>query len=307
MELAVILLRLMQYAAGFVLLGAPLFALYALPPSGEQAAASLGWPRRLLVWSAAILLLSSLAGLLTQTAVVAGSMAEALKPDSLVAVITSMAMGPSSLVRATAAILALVALLTLRPGLRLWILLVPLGVVASASFAWMGHGAATEGPGGIVHLAADITHLLAAAVWFGALVFFAGLAFSGDALSPTSHEALHRALHGFAGVGSAVVAALLASGLINSGFLIGPTGVPRLGGSLYGQLLVVKLLFFVVMLGLAAANRLRHTPRLARASLEDRPRALSALKISLMVEAGAALIILGLVAWLGRLAPISSP
>jgi putative copper resistance protein D len=233
-------------------------------------------------------------------------MTEALKPDSVMAVITSMAMGPSSLVRATAAILALLALLALRPGPRLWVMLVHLGVVASASFAWMGHGAATEGAAGLPHLAADIIHLLAAAVWIGALACFAGLAFDPRISSLAGQEALGRALHGFGGVGSALVAALLASGLVNSGFMIGPAGVAGLGGSLYGLLLIVKLALFMAMLGLAAANRFRHTPRLARAARQDRPAALAALKTSLALETGAAFLVLALVAWLGRLAPISS-
>src|SRR3546814_15811165 len=38
-----------------------------------------------------------------------------------------------------------------------------------SSLAWSGHGAATEGGAGMVHLGADILHLLAAGAWVGAL------------------------------------------------------------------------------------------------------------------------------------------
>src|SRR3546814_7577933 len=41
--------------------------------------------------------------------------------------------------------------------------------IALATLAWTGHGAADEGLLGWVHLGADITHLLAAGIWVGAL------------------------------------------------------------------------------------------------------------------------------------------
>ncbi len=38
-----------------------------------------------------------------------------------------------------------------------------------ASLAWAGHGAATPGPPGDLHLTADFFHLLAAGLWLGTL------------------------------------------------------------------------------------------------------------------------------------------
>ena len=38
-----------------------------------------------------------------------------------------------------------------------------------ASLAWAGHGAATPGAAGDLHLAADVLHLLAAGLWLGTL------------------------------------------------------------------------------------------------------------------------------------------
>jgi len=105
-ETAVVLLRWAQYGASFVLAGGALFALYALPAAGPFSAEGLGWPRRLLTSSAAALLLASLAGLLSQTAVVAGSLSAAFDPATLVSVLTEMAMGLSSLARAAAAAIA---------------------------------------------------------------------------------------------------------------------------------------------------------------------------------------------------------
>ncbi len=306
METGVVLLRWAQYAASFVLMGGALFAIYALPASGPASAATSGWPRRLLAGAAALLVLASIAGLLLQTAVVAGSLGAALDPSTLVSVLTEMAMGAASLVRALAAALALVLLLVLRPGRGAWIGVAVLGAAATASMAWMGHGAATEGAAGGLHLLADIVHLAGAAVWIGALAFFVILA-SDQRHDEDRRAAFHAALAGFSGLGSGLVAALVASGLVNSWFLVGPSGWPMLAETTYGRLLVFKLVLFATMVALAAANRFRLTPAL-RAALADPAEAgeaIGALRRSLLLEFGVSLAVLGLVAWLGRLAPIT--
>src|SRR3546814_8694451 len=85
-----------------------------------------------------------------------------------------------------------------------------------SSLAWSGHGAATEGGAGMVHLGADILHLLAAGAWVGAL---AALLLMASRASPTDDavyvRALHRALDGFAGVGTAIVGLIVVTGFVN--------------------------------------------------------------------------------------------
>jgi len=307
METAVVLLRWAQYMTSFVVTGGALFALYALPAGGPSSAVALGWPRRLLGGSAALLVLASGLGLLLQTAVVAGSLAAALDPSTLASVITEMAMGAASLVRAAAAALALAVLLLAPQGRIGWIAAAALGGVATASMAWMGHGAATEGLAGGVHLLADLAHLAAAAVWIGALIFFVGLA-SDRRRDADRTAAFHAALAGFSSVGSGLVAVLVASGLVNSWFLVGPSGWPALAETAYGRLLLLKLVLFAAMVALAAANRFRLTPAL-RTALADPTRtdsAVVALRRSLWLELGAALAVVALVAWLGRLAPVTA-
>jgi putative copper resistance protein D len=203
--------------------------------------------------------------------------------------------------------MALAAFATLRPGRGLWWTCAGLGAVACASFAWMGHGAATAGSPGLLHLAADILHALATGAWIGALVVFFGL-LRRSAQDAGLDRVLYKALHDFSGVGSALVATLVATGLVNSWFLVGPTRLSGLWATPYGQLLSLKLALFAGMLGLAAANRFRHTPALGLALDGPRPRdpALKALRRSLAWESGLALAVLGLVAWLGTLAPISA-
>jgi hypothetical protein len=65
-----------------------------------------------------------------------------------------------------------------------------------------------------------------------------------------------------------------------------------------------QILLFVAMPGLAAANRYRITPRLERSiDRGDTGAAVKALRNSLVLETGDALLILLLVAWLGVLSP----
>jgi len=114
----------------------------------------------------------------------------------------------------------------------------------------------------------------------------------------------HRALEGFSLVGTVIVALIVASGLVNSYMLVGPAHVLSLPSTLYGQLLIAKLVLFGVMLALAAANRFRLTPALDQAIKENGTMtAITLLRRSLIFEASAALLILGLVAWLGTLEP----
>src|SRR3546814_11704396 len=68
-----------------------------------------------------------------------------------------------------------------------------------------------------------------------------------------------RALAGFAGAGTLLVALIVLSGLVNGLILVGFDNVGELGTSLYGQLLVIKLVLFGGMLVLAASNRFRLT------------------------------------------------
>jgi putative copper resistance protein D len=120
LEPAVIVLRLLQFAGATVLFGSSLFLLYALPHEGIGSGAKLNWPRPLLAWAAGGVLVASVVGLLAQTSILAGSIGEGMKPASLSAVITTMSMGPSTLVRAGAAALALLVLAVGGRGRGTW-------------------------------------------------------------------------------------------------------------------------------------------------------------------------------------------
>ena len=307
MDAAIILTRIAQYIAAATLFGTPLFLIYAPVSAASTPGAPRAWARPLAGGAALVVLLGAAVYLCAQTAMMTGDAAAATDPEMLAGVLTDSAMGFAVLARLGAAMLALVAALVLKPDRPLWFLLTGLGAVALLSFAWTGHGAATEGVGGWVHLIADLLHLLAAGVWIGALVAFAILLARPAHGDAPDANALHRALAGFSGLGSAVVAIILATGLVNSWFLVGPTRLAGLFNTPYGLLLLLKLAAFGGMVLLAARNRFAHTPALGRALAGGAVEpSLRALRTSVALETAAGLAVLVLVAILGMLEPISA-
>ncbi len=302
LEVAVIALRWLQYSGAVVLLGTPLFLLYSFRAPDNP---NLVWARPTLIVAATVVALGSLAALVAQTAVMAGSLSEALKPASLSFMVTGMGLGMAMVARAIVAALALVAIVALKPGRLLWTMLAMVGVIVSASFAWSGHGAATEGPGGLWHLAAAIIHAVSAAVWLGALAALTMLLLRRTA---PDDPAIHRALRDFAGLGTLAVVLLVLSGLGNSWFMVGPARIAGLGTSLYGQLLIAKLGLFALMLVLAAGNRFRLTPALGSvlAGGEDPWAALQRLRRSVVAETLVGAVLIAVVAIMGTLAPPSA-
>lgn len=180
--------------------------------------------------------------------------------------------------------------------------------VALATLAWAGHGAMDEGAVGWVHLGADILHLLAGGAWAGALLGLVLLVARPAGRVDAAHLTLtHRALHGFGLVGTIMVGTIAVTGIVNAWLLVGVANLPNLAATVYGQLLIAKLVLFGAMLTLASFNRFRLTPAFERSiTAVDHHGALRGLRRSLAVEASCAVAILALVAWLGTLEPPAS-
>ncbi len=297
MEPAIVLARLAAFVAGAALFGAPLFVIY----NGRTEGAQPRLLRPVLLGASLAFLLAADIALIAQTGQMAGDLSQGLDAATLHDVLTTSAFGHSIVARAAAGFVALVLLLRLGPGRRYWRTLAGLGAIGLGALAWDGHGAADPGVAGWVHTAADVIHLLAAGVWLGALLCL-GLLLTTGAPPGTQHEALK----GFSGIGSVVVAALLASGLINTWFLVGPQHLDGLVSTTWGRLLLGKLVLVAAMLGLAAFNRWKLTPRLEGSLALDPGAALKALRRSVGLESALGLLVLGLVAVLGVQPPPAS-
>lgn len=207
--------------------------------------------------------------------------------------VAGTAVGRAFLVR-TSALVVMAALCLGSPARTGW-QLAP-GALALASLAWSGHAAAGEGAMALPRLAADVAHLLSAAIWFGALVlFFASLR------SPAADlKAAARPLERFAGLGSILVGLLVLTGLVNLGFIAPPDTWSGLLATTYGTLLAVKLGLFAAMLTLATLNRFVLVPGLRG---QGAASALTRLQLAIGTEFCAALAILFIVARLGLLDP----
>ncbi|WP_458131571.1 copper homeostasis membrane protein CopD [Pseudomonas sp. R3-41] len=173
------------------------------------------------------------------------------------------------------------------------------GAVALATLAWAGHGAMDEGTRRNWHFITDFMHLWAAGGWIGALAAFALLLRQAE----PQLAVLARTLIGFETAGAVIVVVISVTGVVNYLFIVGPSIVGVLD-SLYGQLLALKLILFTAMLVFAALNRFHLSPLLESARQSgEHGVAVKALRRSMVLEFSVAVVILGLVAWLGTLSP----
>jgi copper resistance protein D len=304
--------RTLHFAATLSLAGTVAFwSLVALPAfsggrAGPDAAARL-WPRlaRLAWMSLALALLSGAGWLVIEAPLMSGqSFSAALSHGVVGIVLTRTRFGEDWLLRLAVAVV-LAGCLLIPPGRRrrAWSGITLAGVAALlGSLAWSGHGAATPGRIGMLHLAADIVHLLAAGAWVGGLVPLAMLMAQAQAAGGAVAVA-RAAARRFSTLGLASVLTLLASGIVNTWVLVG--GLPPLVGTAYGRLLLVKVALFAAMVAIAAVNRQRLAPRLdgERTGRQPAHAAIRQLRRNALGEAGLGLLVVATVGVLGTLPP----
>jgi len=305
-EWLVIAARFALYGDLALLFGVPLFGLYGLRGAERHHIGLLPLRPLTAVLAIAGIALSAI-GFIAMAATMAGTDLLQVESSTLAMLLGQTSVGTALLIRmAVLAVCLLASLLLPRHSIAVLGTISVAAGIGLSSLAWSGHGAATEGGAGLMHLGADILHLLAAGAWVGALfsLLFLAAASKDNALTVRT---LHRALDGFAGVGTIIVALIVVTGLVNGLFLVGIDNVIRAASGLWGQLMLAKIVLFLGMLAMAAANRFRLTPSLQRAiQRRDHAHALSILRRSLALETTMAIIVLALVAWLGTLEPVSA-
>jgi copper resistance protein D len=171
-----------------------------------------------------------------------------------------------------------------------------LGALLMGSLAWSGHAGGTPGAAGVIHRGSDFLHLVAAAAWWGGLLPLALiLRLARGSADPTGADVARTATFRFSTLGLVSVGTLLATGVVNTWALVGNVGA--FVETPYGQLLLVKVGLFAVMVGVAAINRLRLAPKLPDAN------ASRSLQRNALVEFALGLIIIAIVGALGTLPP----
>ena len=270
-ETLLVAARFVHFASTIALAGCLCFAAAIAPTRWLDAA----WRR--VAWAALpIIALSGALWFIAQAARMSdGPIADALRPELLSTVLWHTQFGPVFALRLgpvrasrAGALLAHGAGAVDRAG----------AVGASPRLARLGGSrGGRKGRDHLIHLAADIVHLLAAGAWLGglpmlALLFHRALA----AATADAHDVAREATRRFSVMGLIAVAALLATGIVNTWYLAG--SLPALVGTDYGRWLLLKIALFGAMVATAAVNRQVLTPRLALESNDPvRPKARMAL------------------------------
>ena len=303
-----IVIRLGLYLSLMLLMGLAAFPLYALRDEERNEGRIITLKKALIGWGIVATILS-LFGFQALVAGMMGTSLFALDWETSRPILMETSIGTAWLVRMAALAGVFLAALTIKrsDAQRLFAIVVT-SAIALGTLVWTGHAGATEETLGDVHKASDLLHMSAAAIWLGGIAaFLKMLQDPGDRLWGDRLFVAHRALDSFARVGAVCVAVIVITGLINGQILVGFSNITALFNTAYGQVLVLKVLLVGVMLIFAAKNRWRLTPNLAASLAEGNTTiAVAALRTSLLIEAAAAIAVLGLVAWLGTLEPTAS-
>lgn len=297
-------LRFALYIDLMLLFGLALFGLYSLKGKERADGAVLNFGS-LLGGTALTGILLSMAAMLHMAKTMSGmSSVMELHHHILQMMLMDTDVGLTWMARiASLTVAVIAATLTRRaPALSLWLVTL-CGAIALATLAWTGHGAMDEGSRRYLHFTSDIVHLLGAGSWLGALAAFALLLRSTHLTGDLQIRLLARTLTGFESAGTLIVATLAITGIVNYLMVVGPA-FETLTSSTYGALLSLKVFLFAGMLVFAAVNRFHLSPLLERSIQTDTHIvAINALRRSMILELSVAVIIMGLVAWLGTLSP----
>lgn len=307
--------RLLHYAASASLEGTFVFWCLIAWPAFRRTQAPQEFQTRLdrgliaLAWVSLLVALASGAGWLV---IVASNMSGTplsgvLQGGVVGIVLTQTRFGQAWTIRAALLVVIAVCLIVqarTRKHAAGWV-----GLLAAAAFivglAWAGHGAATEDvPFDAIHLPADILHLLAAGAWLGGLLPLVLLLAQAWRNSTSQDVAIARAASmRFSVLGLSSVGTLLVTGVVNTWFLAG--SVPALLGTLYGQLLLLKIALFLTMIAVASVNQQRLVPCLAdvKSDVTLCLQAIRQLRLNASIEAGLGVFVLAVVGVIGILPP----
>jgi putative copper resistance protein D len=259
---AMVLCRFLHFTVVLMLFGAWVFKPLL---SGRESA--LDRPlARVSRWLAGVALLSGVGWLLLITASMAGSWAAAFDPSTLGLVLGKTFFGQVWRWHLLLNLLLLALLVTPLHDNLPWRIV--LSGLLLATLAPVGHGAMLDGLEGQLLILNQIIHLTCVGAWLGGLMVLVTIL-----LRPDTH-AVKAILQRFSGVGYALVAGLVITGLINVRVLTGqfwPT--PLLSG--FALILLIKVVLVAGMSGLALFNRLR---------IKDCEQRLSTLKTSVILE-----------------------
>ena len=283
MTSAMVLCRFLHFTVVLMLFGAWVFKPLLL---GRETA--LDRPlARVSRWLAGVALLSGIGWLLLITASMAGSWAAAFDPPTLGLVLGKTFFG--QVWRWHLLINALLLALLFTPWRSNRPLRLGLSALLLMTLAPVGHGAMLDGFSGQMLILNQVIHLTCVGAWLGGLLMLVMVLRQPE-------KNIREILQRFSGLGYALVAGLLITGLINVRVLTGqwwPT--PLFSG--FALILLIKALLVFGMLALALFNRLR---------INDCEQRLDTLKRSVMLEWLLGIGAVAAVSVLGTLPPMTA-
>jgi putative copper resistance protein D len=306
--------RAIHFAATMLVAGVAFFAVFVAAPAWRGTAGNgtvaIKVRARLAVIAWIGLALAAISGatwLVLTAAAMSGLPAVQVFGDGVLwTVLSQTTFGRTWLVRfivACALAATLPSLLSPRNHKTRWIEIaaVVLAAAFAGALAWSGHAAGGLGNETIVHPAADVLHLIAAAAWVGALLPLMML-FATAGADDSSLAMARTATTRFSTLGIVSVGTLLVTGIVNTYYLAG--SVAALLHTDYGRLLLIKIALFLAMVAIAAVNRFRLTPQLLQqTSVATSRAALRQLRRNAAIEALAGATVIAIVAALGTMPP----
>ena len=304
-SLALIGARVVHFASTAQVAGIFIFFLFVEPPAFGRLRELMpptlaAFRKRLLRWawlSLAISIASGAAWLLLLAVNITDSPVTRVIADGTVrTLLASTQFGHAWQARVVLAIV--LAALLVWPGLNMqWraaerFVVAVVATTFLGALAWSGHGGATPGLLGDLHVTGDVLHLIAAGAWIGGLLPLRLLLSSTEqTLGTAGIKLAHTATLRFSTLGTLAVGTLTITGLFNTWILVG--SVRGLVDSAYGALLLLKITIFLAMLTIAAINRMRWTRRVAMQSeFQTRADALRRLKRNCLIETALGLAII---------------
>ena len=236
----------------------------------------------------AVAILTTAARLPIAGAVIGDGWSNAIDPGTLRAVLFDTSVGWAWQAEGFAALLV-VATLAVPVASRLGATALASGVLLT-TLALTGHAVMQDGWQGVAHRTNDAVHLLAAGAWVGALLPLRPI------LQALDHQVLRgsaiTALRRFSRAGHVAVAVTVATGIANTGFILGRWPLDWTSG--YQAMLAGKIAIVAVLIALALGNRYLLVPRMSQGRVAVALRRSTVTAVVLGLAAIACVSVLGL-------------
>ncbi|GLI24050.1 putative copper resistance protein D [Xanthobacter flavus] len=290
--------RCTHFAAGLVLLGAPLFVFTAVPAwAGAAGASAARAAERMVLLALPVALASAHVWAGAALVDITGTPVSLADPSLVSGFLLETGFGKAMAFRLVVLGVAALAALALRGRWRL-AAIVAAGAVLMASESLLGHPGAAEGARAVMLVAVHAIHGMGAAVWIGGLLPLIVL-LDGWAKAPEeTGKAPGAVLRRFSrfGIGAVLIVGL-GGGLAAILHIETPAALP---GTIYGRIVMLKASVFAALVCLALRNR-HIALRLARSP--TRGADLARIAVNSRMEVALALVAVFLAALLGMSDP----